>query len=195
MIFPINPPGGSFRHILLYVRVWVMSIDIGRQQSADTLMSIGKITERVAFFHPDVMLSMALPPCSSTCLDSQTFTNTTCLQQRLVRKSLKTNTCLWERCLMRLFTQCCLNSHCSLIKGIVAGSSCPPEIARKLVTDMDVKEMMVNWHSHPRSTCDRTVMSWGQRLRITMVTNLGHTPSFILHRLAMGLQRTALWHF
>ena len=48
------------------------------------------------------------------------------------------------RCLMRLFTQCCLNSHCSLIKGIVAGSSCPPEIARKLVTDMDVKEMMVN---------------------------------------------------
>ncbi|XP_031432273.1 medium-chain acyl-CoA ligase ACSF2, mitochondrial [Clupea harengus] len=29
--------------------------------------------------------------------------------------------------------------------GIVAGSSCPPEIARKLVTDMDVKEMMIGY--------------------------------------------------
>jgi len=78
---------------------------------------------------------MELPPCSLTWL-AKIYTSITSHQLKLVR-NLRT----WERVTLSLIW-CDLCMCCSLL-GIMAGSPCPPEILRKVKTNMNMKEITV----------------------------------------------------
>lgn len=58
-------------------------------------------------------------------------------------EDLQTNTfCLVSK-MLRLSTYAAI--PVLSCKGIMAGSPCPPEVVKKLITVMDMKEMMVSW--------------------------------------------------
>uniref|UniRef100_A0A8D0D155 Medium-chain acyl-CoA ligase ACSF2, mitochondrial n=1 Tax=Sander lucioperca TaxID=283035 RepID=A0A8D0D155_SANLU len=66
-------------------------------------------------------------------------------------QSEKYGTLLITQMTFKYTVLCTSIDSCFLTQGIIAGSPCPPEIVRKLITDMNMKELMIAYGSTENS--------------------------------------------